>query len=186
MIYALIGIGVAVLGLAGLAVYQQARAKREKQEQAPVLKGETASRANDPIKVASEPQPRKTEVKAKVDEVMEPEPGQERPHGFPLPMLAGTFAGALLAVGMSFLLAPDGHRVMYTTLFQLTCAFAGSGVYLGHMIGALRHPEAGHKPFGPLTPGVMRSGVAIWFFGVAVAVGTVAGVMVALHGPPPH
>jgi hypothetical protein len=74
----------------------------------------------------------------------------------------------------------------YTTLLELVAAIGGAGTYLGHVIGASRNKEAGIEPFGPLTPGVMLMGAAIWFGGVVAVCAAVLGVMIAIHGPPPH
>jgi hypothetical protein len=110
----------------------------------------------------------------------------QRKFGFPLPMLLGFLVGAALAVALAYALAAQRKTFQYTTLFQLVAAAGGLGTYLGHVVGALRDRDAGHSLFGPLPQGVMLTGAAIWFFGTVAVVGAVLGVMMSIHGPPPH
>ena len=102
--------------------------------------------------------------------------GPPRKFGFPLLMLAGFCIGAGIATVAAFVLASGAGRFRYTGLFQLVAALGGLGTYLGHVVGAARNPDAGHKPSGPLAPGVLGVGAAIVVVGTVVVVGSVLGV----------
>ena len=62
----------------------------------------------------------------------------------------------------------------------------GAGTYLGHVIGASRDKDAGIAPFGPITTGVMLTGLGIWFIGTVAVCAAVLAVMTSIHGPTPH
>ena len=88
--------------------------------------------------------------------------------GFPLFMLGGFCAGACVAILASFVMSAQAGRFSYTGLFNLAIALGGLGTYIGHVVGAVRNKEAGFKPLGPLTSGVLYTGAAIVLVGTAV------------------
>src|SRR5262249_55636224 len=110
----------------------------------------------------------------------------QRQFGFPLLMLVGFCIGAAIATATAFVLSAGAGRFSYTGLFQLLVSLGGLGTYIGHVLGALRNREAGFKPFGPLTPGVLGVGAGIVLAGTVVVLFTVLGIMTQIKGPPPH
>src|SRR5262245_21637710 len=109
-----------------------------------------------------------------------------RRFGFPLHMLVGFAAGAGVAIVAAFVLAPDGRRILYGALVKLLFALGGAGTYVGHVVSAVRHKEAGIEPFGAIPPGILLFGAAIVLLGSFTIFGAVFGVMTALYGPSPH
>jgi hypothetical protein len=111
----------------------------------------------------------------------------QRKYGFPLRMLIGFAIGAGVATVVAFVLAAGAERFSYTALFDLVVALGALGTYLGHVTGAVKHKDAGFKPWGPITPNVLMVGGAIVLFGTLVVVGAVMGIMTLIKGgPPPH
>jgi hypothetical protein len=106
--------------------------------------------------------------------------------GFPLLMLLGFACGACPAVASAVLLAAQGDRFSYATLVNLLLPLGAVGVYVGHIVGAVRYKEAGFRPLGPLTAGVLFLGATIVIVGSAAVLGAVLGIMTLAKGPPPH
>jgi hypothetical protein len=111
---------------------------------------------------------------------------EPRRYGFPLQMLAGFAVGASIAVVAAFVLSFRATRFSYTGLFQLTASLGGMGIFVGHIIGAARNPDAGIKPIGPLSQGVVQLGGLILVGGSALVLFGVLGIMTLFKGPPPH
>jgi hypothetical protein len=111
----------------------------------------------------------------------------QRKLGFPLLMLLGFCVGASMATVAAFVLSARAGRFSYTVLFDLVAPLGGLGAYIGHIVGAARNKEAGFKPIGPLTPGVLMAGGAIVLVGTVLVLAAVMGIMTAVKGyPPPH
>jgi hypothetical protein len=111
----------------------------------------------------------------------------QRKYGFPLRMLIGFAIGAGVATVAAFILAAGVQRFSYTALFNLVAALGAMGTHLGHVTGAMKHKDAGFKPWGPITPNVLMVGGAIVLFGTVVVIGAVMGIMTLIRGePPPH
>jgi hypothetical protein len=105
-----------------------------------------------------------------------------RKFGFPLYMLLGFCAGACLAIYI-VIVAAGFH---YSAMWKGVMGLGSLGAYVGHEVGAWRHPEVGFKPGGPLTEGVVILLGAITMIGTLLAVGAVVGIMTLIAGPPPH
>jgi hypothetical protein len=101
-------------------------------------------------------------------------------------MLIGFAVAAAIAVVIAFAMSAAAGRFRYTVLVELVFALGGSGTWLGHVVGCLRHKELGINPLGPLPIRVAAPGAAIWLFGTIAVCGAVLGIMTALYGPPPH
>src|SRR5262245_10206919 len=89
----------------------------------------------------------------------------QRKYGFPLLMLIGFCIGASVATMVAFALSAQSGRFSYAALFDLVAPLGGLGAYIGHVVGAARNKEAGFKPLGPLTPGVLIVGGLIVLLG---------------------
>jgi hypothetical protein len=100
-----------------------------------------------------------------------------RRFGFPSFMLLGFAIGAGLAVLVATLRGAGAVRFSYTSLFYLVVSLGSLGVYVGHIIGAVRHKEVGFKPLGRLTPGVFFVGATIVLVGSAVVLSAMMGIM---------